>query len=223
MIGDVHQLAKQANEWLENPLESGIDDALIRSKALLAELQGTLQSSPNSGKIVGPLLGKVKGLQNRLQDIEPIDWIRVGNGSMAIGHRPSKKLITDIRLQGGTHTFTLLSESEGAESIQKETLKEDMQWLWFGMSSAAPPAEEQVPELLSVFATIKAALDAEARIYVHCSAGIHRTGMISYAFLRYMGLSAAEAQETLNELRPTTREGVGDDRLAWGERFGSDL
>lgn len=59
-------------------------------------------------------------------------------------------------------------------------------------------------------------------IYVHCSAGIHRTGMTSYAFLRYMGLSSTEAKTKLNELRPTTREGVGDNRLTWGEQFGSD-
>ncbi|MBD3616910.1 MAG: dual specificity protein phosphatase family protein [Gracilimonas sp.] len=222
MKDDIPQLVKQVREWLENPLESGIDDALLRSKALLAELQGMLQSNPDSGKILGPLLGKVRGWQNRLQDIEPIDWVKVGNGSMAIGHRPSKKLITDIRLQGGTHIFTLLSESEGAKSIQKETLKEDMQWLWFGMSSAAPPREERMPELLSVFSAMEEALNNEARIYIHCSAGIHRTGMISYGFLRYLGLPAAEAINKLNELRPTTREGVGDDRLEWGERFGSD-
>ncbi len=222
MKDDVHQLKEQVNEWLENPLESGIDDALRQSKALLAELQGMLQSNPDSGKILGPLLGKVRGWHNRLQDIESIDWVKVGNGSLAIGHRPSKKLITDIRLQGGTHIFTLLSESEGAKSIQKETMKEDMQWLWFGMSSASPPGEERMPELLSVFSTMEEALNNEARIYAHCSAGIHRTGMISYGFLRYLGLSTAEAKTKLNELRPTTRDGVGEDRLAWGERFGDN-
>lgn len=222
MKDDIHQLAKKVNEWLENQDDSGINETLAQSNVLLAELQQTLQSTPDSGKLLGPLLGKVRGSQNRLQDIESIDWIRVGNGSMAIGHRPSKKLIQDIRLQSGTHIFTLLSESEGAKSIQKETLKESMRWIWFGMRSAMPPEKERIPELLSVFSTLDKALKTKAKIYIHCSAGIHRTGMISYAFLRYLGLSSSEAKVLLYKLRPTTRKEVGKERLEWGERFGDN-
>lgn len=56
-----------------------------------------------------------------------------------------------------------------------------------------------------------------ARVVVHCSAGIHRTGMFGYALLRMVGLSADEARAKLRELREVTGEGVGKDRLAWGD------
>jgi protein-tyrosine phosphatase len=57
-------------------------------------------------------------------------------------------------------------------------------------------------------------------VYVHCSAGIHRTGMLTYGLLRSMGMSGAAALATLHALRPETGEGVGEVRLAWGEQFG---
>jgi len=39
---------------------------------------------------------------------------------------------------------------------------------------------------------------------MHCSAGIHRTGMMGHAVLRLAGLDAAEAQATLRRLRVVT-------------------
>ena len=67
-----------------------------------------------------------------------------------------------------------------------------------------------------------AALHKQARIYIHCSAGIHRTGMITHGFLRHAGLDATEARAQLKRLRVVTSESVGEDRMTWGERFYRD-
>ena len=56
-------------------------------------------------------------------------------------------------------------------------------------------------------------------IYIHCSAAIHRTGMITYALLRYLRYEPTRAKEILYELRPVTSEQVGEKRLLWGEQF----
>ena len=58
---------------------------------------------------------------------------------------------------------------------------------------------------------------------VHCSAGIHRTGMFGYALLRAVGLDREASNAKLRELRAVTAEGVGDERLAWGDRIASAL
>jgi protein tyrosine/serine phosphatase len=54
---------------------------------------------------------------------------------------------------------------------------------------------------------------------IHCSAGIHRTGMIANALLRSLGLTADEAKAGLLTMRQVTHDGVGEHRLAWGEQF----
>ena len=46
--------------------------------------------------------------------------------------------------------------------------------------------------------------------------------MIAHAFLRYLGLPPEIAKDNLRQLRYTTWKEVGEDRLLWGERFGSN-
>ena len=59
------------------------------------------------------------------------------------------------------------------------------------------------------------------KIYIHCSAGIHRTGMITYGLLRYLGKDTNEAKQLLHQLREVTAAQVGDERLNWGDQFGT--
>ena len=70
-----------------------------------------------------------------------------------------------------------------------------------------------------MFSEIAKTLETGAGVYIHCSAGIHRTGMVAFALLRFLGLSADEAASGLAHLRKVTAEGVGEDRLAWGARL----
>ena len=52
---------------------------------------------------------------------------------------------------------------------------------------------------------------------IHCAAGIHRTGTVSYSLLRLDGKAPREAYETLKLLRQVTYEGVGDWRIQLAE------
>lgn len=76
-----------------------------------------------------------------------------------------------------------------------------------------------MPEIVAVFERMLAELRAGGRVYLHCSAGLHRTGMIANAFLRWLGYPADAAVALLAELRPLTAEKVGAERLRWGEAF----
>jgi protein-tyrosine phosphatase len=131
------------------------------------------------------------------------------------------KAIPVLRQQGATHVVTLLSEAEGAADIGAAVKRAGIVWLWFPLESAVPPCEDRDAEVHLLYEGVRAALASRGKIYIHCSAGIHRTGMITYGLLRSLGLSAGEALAVLRSLREETGEGVGEDRLTWGDRFGA--
>ena len=210
----MQKLINEAEVWLKSPDLSAGDP-----EKLLAALQEELGKDKAAGQTLGPLIGKIRSTQNRLKNIESINWVTINQGKLAIGHRPSTKLISDIKLQGGSHILTLLSESEGAKEIENGTIKEELKWLWFAMQSADPPTEDRLPELKSLFTDMAKALEGKASIYIHCSAGIHRTGMIAHAFLRYLGQSPNIAKDNLKQLRNTTWREVGENRLLWVETW----
>lgn len=62
------------------------------------------------------------------------------------------------------------------------------------------------------------ALEKGAKVLFHCAAGLHRTGMISYTCLLYLGCTPEGAYEKLKEARIETANGVGW-RLKVGEAF----
>lgn len=207
----------EINEWLRNPVASDPEEAIAITSKQIETVSDILANSIDLKATYGPLLGKLKALQKRLLALELKDWMAIENGHIAIGHRPSAKLITDLKLQGTTHILTLLSEKEGANETEKLTKKENLQWLWFSMHSANAPDPARMEELKKLFNTMHKALQHKAKIYIHCSAGIHRTGMISYTFLRYIQLSQEEAEDKLMNLRKETADGVGAHRKSWGE------
>ena len=113
-----------------------------------------------------------------------------------------------------------LTEAEGAGDIGVAIRRAGIVWLWFPLESATLPGEDRDQEVQLFYKDVRAALESAAKIFIHCSAGIHRTGMITYGLLRRMGSSADEAMRVLNSLRAETGEGVGDHWIAWGDRFG---
>ncbi len=145
--------------------------------------------------------------------------IAILGGSIIIGHRPGKRTIRALGCKGVTHVITLMSEAEGAKSIEQAVREANMGWIWFPMKTGAPPGKKRIPELQRLFVELSTALKSGGMVYVHCSAGIHRTGMIVYAFLRYSGIPVVQARDMLKSLRLVTAESVGEERLAWGDHL----
>ena len=206
-----------ATEWLADPLKHGLDAAIGRSAELCDLLKLAVREDPKGARQAGPLIGEVSRWQTRLARVEMLDWVPLAGGYASVGHRPSAQLVEDLAIQQCTHIFTLLSEGEGATNTRDQARRAGLEWVWFPMVSANAPGSDRTVELRRCFDEISSALSAGGRVYVHCSAGIHRTGMISFALLRYLGLPEQSALEKLEELRPTTAAGVGADRIAWGE------
>lgn len=118
---------QNAQTWLNSPFNGNLDESLAFSNELLIALQKLITENDELKRTLGPLIGKIKGTQKTLMAIELVDWVPINNGHLAIGHRPSTKLITDLKLQKATHILTLLSEHEGALLIKTTTTQQQME------------------------------------------------------------------------------------------------
>ena len=141
-----------------------------------------------------------------------LTWRPIAGGELAIGHRPGKKLRKALDESGCTLVVNLLSETESSASQSETRVR-------LPLAGANPPGSERNEEVRALFERMRTELEAGGRVYLHCSAGLHRTGMIGNAFMRWLGLSPEAALAQLRELRPLTADEVGTERLAWGEQF----
>lgn len=187
---------------------------------LLEEIRSKMKSSPDLGRELGPLIPAIKKARTSVVIPPPLDWVAVEKGFLAIGHKPGGKIsFVGLKAAGATAVLTLLMEKEGAREVGKGVEKAGLKWLWFPFSAVNPADNTEVEEQ---FLRMKQLLEKGGRIYIHCSAGIHRTGMVTYAFLRYLGLDTEEAFANLHKLRKITAEGATEKRIAWGDQFAAD-
>jgi protein-tyrosine phosphatase len=141
-----------------------------------------------------------------------LTWKPLAGGHLAIGHKPGRKLREQLEQQGCTLIVSLLSHTESSANESERRIR-------LPLAGADLPKPERTPEIVATFERMHAALRDGGRLYLHCSAGLHRTGLIANAFLRYLGYSAEDALALLAELRPLTAEQVGEERLRWGDGF----
>lgn len=139
---------------------------------------------------------------------------------LILGPRPGKKSKDAIQAQGVTHVLTLLSPREQPDSVSKIARGIGAEWHHFPIDGGHMDtlAKVDLSRLFLLYDEIVRARQ-DAVIYLHCSAGIHRTGFIIYALLRYRGLSPEAARVEVANLRPVTSEQVGEDRLALAEEM----
>lgn len=137
---------------------------------------------------------------------------------LILGPRPGKKSREAIAAQGVTDIVTLLSPREQPESVSKLTRGIGARWHHFPIDGGHMEtlAKVDLSRLFLLYDEI-ARERPDAVIYLHCSAGIHRTGFVIYALLRYRGLSPEAAEAEVANLRPVTSAQVGEDRLALAE------
>jgi protein-tyrosine phosphatase len=153
-----------------------------------------------------------------MAEITP-NLVAINNGNIAIGHRPKLKAISSLKNVGITHVLTLLSAREDADSINKACQKAKLAWLHFPLPSADLISNNEINTVIDLYKQLHDILSSGGSIYIHCSAGIHRTGMITYGFLRFMGIPQNDAEAILQKLRLQTHKDLGEERLKWGDQF----
>nr|WP_070961400.1 tyrosine-protein phosphatase [Hyphomonas sp. Mor2] len=139
---------------------------------------------------------------------------------LILGPRPGKKSKDAIQAQGVTHVLTLLSPREQPDSVSKIARGIGAEWHHFPIHGGHMDtlAKTDLSQLFLLHDEIVRTRD-DAVIYLHCSAGIHRTGFVIYALLRYRGLTPEAAKAEVARLRPVTSEQVGEDRVALAEEM----
>ncbi|MBZ0234754.1 MAG: tyrosine-protein phosphatase [Deltaproteobacteria bacterium] len=146
-------------------------------------------------------------------------WIDLGGGRLTVRGRPSHKALPGLRSDGCTHIVTLLSEREGAPQLGAAVRAAGLGWFWLPLPNGTPPIGDARDRAAQAIAEMSRLIDGGSSLLIHCAAGIHRTGMIAYALLRWRGLAPEVALERLGAMRSHTREGVGEPRLLWGDEL----
>lgn len=145
------------------------------------------------------------------------NFVKVGNGRLALNHRPGSRDFKLLRELGCTHVVTLLKESESAPKIGNQTRNAGMEWVWIPVPNGNYPQGEVHDRLLNAMPHLSQLLDEGNSLFIHCSAGIHRTGTVAYALLRWRGAERDEAMRIIHEMRKETAEGMMEKRMRWGD------
>lgn len=145
---------------------------------------------------------------------------KLNKDTLILGPRPGKKSFDRLSELNLTHCCTLLSEREQAPTIERISRRLNCEWIWLPIEGGhletlrALEIEKYVETFFSAIAQ-----NAHPRVYLHCSAGIHRTGFFAYLLLRADGWTQADATRHLAQLRPVTADQVGDERIALAEQM----
>lgn len=145
-----------------------------------------------------------------------LNWVAVGSGRIVLTHRPKLRDIPRLPQWGCDRVVTLLSHREGAPKIGQAVQAAGLAWTWLPLANGKPPIGEDDACLRAALPELAGVLDKGSSLLIHCSAGIHRTGMVAYALLRWRGATEVEALDLVGRMRSVTREGLQDHHLAWG-------
>lgn len=144
-------------------------------------------------------------------------WVPVGAGRLGLDHRPKQASFPLLKAAGCDVVVTLLAVREGAEGIGALVQQAGMEWIWLPLENGNLPQGEVHARLAVAVAGLSTRLDQGQTLLIHCSAGIHRTGMLAYGLLRWRGLEEAECLRIITEARRVTAEGLVPKRKKWGE------
>jgi len=124
-------------------------------------------------------------------------------GRLLAGEYPGAADDTEARrrlarlLEAGVNSFVDLTE-DGELPPYRHLLPKHSDYLRVGIVDTGVP--NNVAQTRELLAAIRAALARERRVYVHCRAGIGRTGLIIGCFLADEESSGKTALKTLNRL-----------------------
>ncbi|OJJ14899.1 hypothetical protein BKI52_40810 [marine bacterium AO1-C] len=138
-------------------------------------------------------------------------------GKLALSQRPKVKEIKDLVSADCDRVVTILSVKDRPQNIGVEAEACGMQWHWLKVANAGKITDQEHLLFKSMVHTIYDAILDNQSVLVHCSAGLHRTGMFAYALLRQANLDREEALEIIKQMRPATQEALEEKYLSLAE------
>jgi protein-tyrosine phosphatase len=147
-----------------------------------------------------------------------VAYIELDAGALGVMRRPKLAVLPRLKQQGATHLVSLLADAD-TQQLGNAATKAGLQWVWIPLFNGEPPAAEKDIELRRRLEELVNIIRGGGRVILHCSAGLHRTGMCAYAVLRLSGFGRDRAREMLSTVRDLAE--VGEHRLSWGDRLAS--
>eukprot|EP00735_Rhodelphis_limneticus_P011902 TRINITY_DN5066_c0_g1::TRINITY_DN5066_c0_g1_i1::g.24830::m.24830 TRINITY_DN5066_c0_g1::TRINITY_DN5066_c0_g1_i1::g.24830 ORF type:complete len:224 (-),score=-8.50,Y_phosphatase3/PF13350.1/0.0075,Y_phosphatase/PF00102.22/0.011,DSPc/PF00782.15/5.1e+03,DSPc/PF00782.15/0.11 TRINITY_DN5066_c0_g1_i1:442-1113(-) len=151
-----------------------------------------------------------------------VRWVACGRGKICGWHRPDVKCLRKAKAEGCTNVITVQGAREYINDIRKAATEVELAWHWCNVPGANRP-------LLALKATRRALIEGllEAwklleqghMLFIHCAAGIHRTGIFTYTLFRLAWNSGEQERQRLLEMRDSTAANVGEERLSLVEEF----
>lgn len=127
-------------------------------------------------------------------------------GSLALSERPKIKEIKQLQ-NNCVHMVTILAaRGEQAHLLGREAERQGMDWHWLKITKITDLTVSERHDFKQQIHTTLQALAEDANVVIHCSAGLHRTGVFAYVLLITMGLDATEALQIIRQSKPETAE-----------------
>ena len=145
-------------------------------------------------------------------------WMQLGEHHVVASGAPGRRTLERWRDAGVTDVITLQRADEMAPWLAQACAERSLRWHHAPVSGKRLQAKGDAASLADVIRIVRE-MDAPSRVVVHCSAGLHRTGVALYLLLRAQGLSPQDSLArieagralTARELTRTPRHG---ERLA---------
>lgn len=155
--------------------------------------------------------------------VDSIFPFSLSNGSVLLSPRPSWKIIRSLCKSSQCDTIiTLLWETETPEELNQHCTKIGADWVWFPIKAinyTVISDPDKFQEISNKLLHIKTLLDDSKKILIHCAAGVHRTGFVSYVLSRLCGKTHQETLQIFQISRPAILEKISQLRLEIAEDF----
>ena len=135
--------------------------------------------------------------------------------------RPSLKQLANFKNNYKINIIlTLQGLDEKPEEIHKACDENGIEWLHFPEMGAGKFTLIKIKEKLVEFYIylFKRMQSEQIRLFVHCAAGVHRTGVFLYGLIRLSGENEENSYSLLKDIRHTTYLNVGKERIGAFEK-----
>ena len=132
-------------------------------------------------------------------------WVPLRAGWLTATSGPSPQRLASWRGRGATDVLTLQRADERPAWLPDTCRLHGLGWIHLPLSGRRLDQSDDRESL----ARLPALLDLwyePRRVVIHCAAGLHRTGVITYSLLRLAGLSRDEAVARLRQARARTAD-----------------
>lgn len=136
-------------------------------------------------------------------------------GALALSERPKIKETHKLKAGSCTHVVTILAErGEKARLLGKEVQQQSMTWHWLKISKITALTHKETSDFKTAINETLLKLKQKEHILVHCSAGLHRTGIFAYVLLRRSGLTHIESLHFISHMKPETANALMEVKYA---------